>query len=107
MNKVYRCVTALFFSVGLPWYGWVIYQDLCHPEIWDQDVLHDPRISLPLLAILLPLCVVVYRRELSRLYRSELEFAGRKRRQEQQLQSLLEQLAAAQRARPGEGGTEP
>jgi hypothetical protein len=50
-NRVCALGGLAFILLSPLWYGWVIYQDLTHPEMWDQDPLHDPRIYLPMLAV--------------------------------------------------------
>jgi hypothetical protein len=51
MIHVWRLITILFF-VSIPvWYVPVILSDLAHPERWDGDWMHDPRVYLPMLAI--------------------------------------------------------
>jgi hypothetical protein len=51
MNHFWRLLTLLFL-VSIPTYyvPLVIMQDLSHPELWEQDWMHDPRIYLPMLA---------------------------------------------------------
>lgn len=51
MNRVYAILGLAFIILSPLWYGWVIYNDLTHPEAWDQDLLHDPRFYLPVLAV--------------------------------------------------------
>lgn len=55
MKRIYEFTTIVFLVVGTPWYGWLVYDDLMHPERWDADRLHDPRIYLPLMP-----CVIVF-----------------------------------------------
>jgi hypothetical protein len=51
MIQVWRALTILFF-VSIPlWYIPVIITDLMHPELWDKDWMHDPRIYLPMLGV--------------------------------------------------------
>lgn len=54
MKRIYEFATILFLTVGTGWYGWLVIDDLMHPERWD-DPLHDPRIYLPLMA-----CVISF-----------------------------------------------
>lgn len=48
MKNIQASILLLFLTVGPVWYGWVIHDDLTHPEIWDRDGLHDPRVYMPL-----------------------------------------------------------
>jgi len=72
--------TGLFFVVGTPWYIYLIYLDFCHPEIWDQDFSHDPRIYLPMMAVGFPLCALLYWSELCKSRQMEKEMMERIRR---------------------------
>ncbi len=47
MKTLYTCFGLLVLVVGPFWYGWIIYDDLMHPELWDQQPLHDPRNYAP------------------------------------------------------------
>ena len=48
MKNIQASILLLFLTVGPVWYGWVIHDDLSHPELWDRDGLHDPRVYMPL-----------------------------------------------------------
>lgn len=51
MKRIYEFVAITFWVVGTPWYGWLVIDDLLHPERWDADPLHDPRIYLPFMLL--------------------------------------------------------
>ena len=55
MKRVYEFVAITFWVVGTPWYGLLVFDDLMHPDRWDDGPLHDPRIYLPLM-----LCVGLF-----------------------------------------------
>lgn len=47
----WRLLTMLFvLSIPL-WFGPVILADLAHPERWDSDWMHDARMYLPMIAL--------------------------------------------------------
>ena len=71
MKTFYGLVTVLFFVVGTPWYAYVIVDDFRHPELWDHDVMHDPRVYLPVLAVVLPLTGLMMWWEAHKLWRIE------------------------------------
>jgi hypothetical protein len=55
MIHLWRLLTILFF-ISIPlWYVPLIVNDLAHPELWDKDWMHDPRIYLPGCAIVVAL----------------------------------------------------
>jgi hypothetical protein len=67
MIYFWRLLTILF-ALSIPlWYVPVILADLAHPERWDEDWMHDPRIYLPMLAVVVVLGLVmaihIYRTE--------------------------------------------
>lgn len=84
----------ILFLLTLPWYAWVLYHDLTHPEIWDQDWQHDPRIYLPFSLVVLVFCVAVMRKVLRE--RRELQ---RKIKLNATLKELIEQVRQHQAAR--------
>ncbi len=49
MRKIFNRSMLVFFLVASVWNCHMIAEDLKHPEIWDQDWRHDPRIWLPAL----------------------------------------------------------
>ena len=48
MNRFFALVALVFIIFSPLWYGWWIYNDLTHPELWDGGFVHDPRVYLPL-----------------------------------------------------------
>jgi hypothetical protein len=52
MKHFWQLVTFVFFLSFPVWYLPIIVNDLQHPEIWDGDWRHDPRIYLPMYAVL-------------------------------------------------------
>ncbi|HYT88175.1 MAG TPA: hypothetical protein VEL76_05610 [Gemmataceae bacterium] len=44
----------VFLVAFFAYAGCVLWYDLSHPEIWDRNPLHDPRIYLPIEAIVFP-----------------------------------------------------
>jgi hypothetical protein len=80
MKTFYTLVTFVFFVVGTPWYAYVMFDDFCHPEIWDHDAMHDPRFYLPIVAVVLPLCVLAMWWEGRKLRRMEKESRERVQR---------------------------
>lgn len=59
MIRFWRLLTILFFASIPLWYVPAILRDLAHPERWDHDWLHDPRIYLPMLAVVVVLGLVM------------------------------------------------
>ena len=51
MIYVRRLLVILFFASLPVWYIPVIITDLMHSERWDEDWMHDPRIYLPMYAV--------------------------------------------------------
>jgi hypothetical protein len=56
MDRIYNFVTVLFLLAIPFWYVPVMYHDLSHPELWN-DWMHDPRLYLPVLGVVLLCCV--------------------------------------------------
>ena len=52
MNRIWIILAVLFVMVSPFWYMPVIIDDLRHPDIWNEDRTHDPRIYLPVLGCL-------------------------------------------------------
>jgi hypothetical protein len=50
MSSFFTRMVLLFFLVAAVWDCRIIWYDLHHPEIWDQDWTHDPRWYMPVLA---------------------------------------------------------
>ena len=105
MKTFWTILAILFFLTAPFWYGYVIYSDLAHPEIWNEDWTHDPRIYLPVMAVVFPLIAWVWRRE----------YLKAKQRREEELASIRRDLASDRAAREKQqaesngnsGGDEP
>jgi hypothetical protein len=50
MNRFSYWLATVFFVVAPFWYGPIIYHDCTHAETW-ANWQHDPRIFLPMLAL--------------------------------------------------------
>ena len=72
-DLVLGIMTVLFFTVGIAWYGYLMCCDFCHPEVWDQDFQRDPRIYLPVMAVVFPLCGFCWWREVRKLRRLKMD----------------------------------
>ena len=72
-NRFFALLALAFLVLSPLWYGWWIYQDLTHPELWDGGFVHDPRVYL--LATVLATVIVVL--TLRWCYRTNCETAQR------------------------------
>ena len=60
MSKFVGSLMGILICIVAPlWYGYVLCDDLAHPEIWDSDWMHDPRAYLPYTATLLVLVLAL------------------------------------------------
>ena len=59
MKSIWFWLVLAFFVYAPFGYGPNIYADLTHPEIWDLDWRHDPRLYLPPLIVSLMLTAAI------------------------------------------------
>jgi hypothetical protein len=76
-----RIVGAIFIIVAPFWTAYVVYYDFTHPELWGQDFTHDPRLYLPLTAIVFPPLLLWLWYERRKLARMREKFDERRRAQ--------------------------
>jgi hypothetical protein len=72
-NRLCALGGLAFILLSPLWYGWWIYHDLTHPELWDGGFSHDPRVYLPLFVVVTVLVVLGMRW----VYRMNCETAQR------------------------------
>ena len=50
----------LFFIMALPWFVYVLFDDLAHPERWERNWMHNPRIYMPMFVIVMFLGMALF-----------------------------------------------